>query len=321
MPSLQKQIQEINNQLKLASSSQNTNIQLLVVSKGQDEKKIEEVFEVGQKLFGENYVQEAIEKQKKLVHLDIKWHFIGPIQSNKCKLIAENFSWVHSVDRIKVANKLNDAINDKTLINVCIQVNISNEDSKSGLKINEIDSLAEHINTLDKLTLRGLMAIPTNTSDDEFLRETGSTYKIGIKHSDWHTVGESFYSPLGDDYYEQDWLSYPHIEYDNYRIYYVANEMPYDDNFQGRLMKEGKLHEAIPSMPAHAYHLDTYKTGQYLKQKAIAHEACDYVNGEVVSFKQDENGYVKSITTKTGQVIEGDLFVDCTGFSRFLCIL
>jgi len=178
MPSLQKQIQEINNQLKLASSSQNTNIQLLVVSKGQDEKKIEEVFEVGQKLFGENYVQEAIEKQKKLVHLDIKWHFIGPIQSNKCKLIAENFSWVHSVDRIKVANKLNDAINDKTLINVCIQVNISNEDSKSGLKINEIDSLAEHINTLDKLTLRGLMAIPTNTSDDEILRNEYKQLKV-----------------------------------------------------------------------------------------------------------------------------------------------
>jgi len=178
MPSLQKQIQEINNQLKLASSGQNTNIQLLVVSKGQDEKKIEEVFEVGQKLFGENYVQEAIEKQKKLVHLDIKWHFIGPIQSNKCKLIAENFSWVHSVDRIKVANKLNDAINDKTLINVCIQVNISNEDSKSGLKINEIDSLAEHINTLDKLTLRGLMAIPTNTSDDEILRNEYKQLKV-----------------------------------------------------------------------------------------------------------------------------------------------
>ena len=178
MPSLQKQIQEINNQLKLASSGQNTNIQLLAVSKGQDEKKIEEVFEVGQKLFGENYVQEAIEKQKKLVHLDIKWHFIGPIQSNKCKLIAENFSWVHSVDRIKVANKLNDAISEKSLINVCIQVNISNEDSKSGLKINEIDSLAEHINTLDKLTLRGLMAIPTNTSDDEILRNEYKQLKV-----------------------------------------------------------------------------------------------------------------------------------------------
>ena len=178
MPSLKKQIQEINNQLKLISLGLNTNIQLLAVSKGQDEKKIEEVFEVGQKLFGENYVQEAIEKQKKLVHLDIKWHFIGPIQSNKCKLIAENFSWVHSVDRIKVANKLNDAINDKTLINVCIQVNISNEDSKSGLKINEIDSLAEHINTLDKLTLRGLMAIPTNTSDDEILRNEYKQLKV-----------------------------------------------------------------------------------------------------------------------------------------------
>jgi pyridoxal phosphate enzyme (YggS family) len=178
MPSLQKKIQEINNQLKLASSGQNTNIQLLAVSKGQDEKKIEEVFEAGQKLFGENYVQEAIEKQKKLVHLDIKWHFIGPIQSNKCKLIAENFSWVHSVDRIKVANKLNDAINDKTLINVCIQVNISNEDSKSGLKINEIDSLAEHINSLDKLTLRGLMAIPSNTGNDEILKNEYKQLKV-----------------------------------------------------------------------------------------------------------------------------------------------
>jgi len=178
MSSLQKKIQEINNQLELASSGQNTSIQLLAVSKGQDEKKIEEAFEVGQTLFGENYVQEAIEKQKKLLHLDIKWHFIGPIQSNKCKLIAENFSWVHSVDRIKVANKLNDAINDKTLINVCIQVNISNEDSKSGLKISEIDSLAKHINNLDKLILRGLMAIPTNTNDEKILRNEYKQLKI-----------------------------------------------------------------------------------------------------------------------------------------------
>ena len=112
------------------------------------------------------------------MHLDINWHFIGPIQSNKCKLIAENFSWVHSVDRIKVANKLNDAINDKTSINVCIQVNISNEDSKSGLKVNEIDSLAKHINNLDKLILRGLMAIPTNTNDDEILRNEYKQLKI-----------------------------------------------------------------------------------------------------------------------------------------------
>ena len=178
MSSLKKQIQEINNQLKLASSDPNTNIQLLAVSKGQDEKKIEEAFEVGQKLFGENYVQEAIEKQKKLLHLDINWHFIGPIQSNKCKLIAENFSWVHSVDRIKVANKLNDSLQEKTSLNVCMQVNISNEDSKSGLKINEIDSLADHINTLDKLTLRGLMAIPTNTSDDEILRNEYKQLKV-----------------------------------------------------------------------------------------------------------------------------------------------
>jgi len=170
MPSLKKQIEEISKQLKLAASGSNTKIQLLAVSKGQDANKIEEAFEVGQKSFGENYVQEAIEKQKKLLHLDINWHFIGPIQSNKCKLIAENFSWVHSLDRIKVANKLNDSLKDKATLNVCIQVNISNEDSKSGLEINETESLAKHINNLDKLTLRGLMAIPSNTNDDEILK-------------------------------------------------------------------------------------------------------------------------------------------------------
>ena len=178
MSLIKKNIHNIADELKKNSSQQDGEIRLVAVSKGQDREKILEALDAGHNIFGENYLQEAIDKQKSLTDYKIEWHFIGPIQSNKCKLIAENFSWVHSVDRIKVANKLNDAINDKTLINVCIQVNISNEDSKSGLKINEIDSLAEHINTLDKLTLRGLMAIPTNTSDDEILRNEYKQLKV-----------------------------------------------------------------------------------------------------------------------------------------------
>ena len=92
--------------------------------------------------------------------------------------------------------------------------------------------------------------------------------------------------------------------------------MEYDSGFQSRLMKENKIHEWVPTMPATAYHLDTYKVGQYLKRKAKGH--LNYIDDEVVSFEQDDKGYVKSIRTKKGVNISGDLFVDCTGFSRVL---
>lgn len=170
MSLIKKNIHSITEELKKNYPQHVDEIKLVAVSKGQDQEKILEALDAGHNIFGENYIQEAIDKQKSLTDYKIEWHFIGPIQSNKCKLIAENFSWVHSVDRIKVANKLNDSLKDKATLNVCIQVNISNEDSKSGLKINETESLARHINNLNKLTLRGLMAIPSNTSDDEILK-------------------------------------------------------------------------------------------------------------------------------------------------------
>jgi pyridoxal phosphate enzyme (YggS family) len=178
MSLIKKNINNIIDELKQKNSQQKNDVRLVAVTKGQDQGKIIEALNAGHNIFGENYLQEAIDKKKGLTDYKIEWHFIGPIQSNKCKLIAENFSWVHSVDRIKVANKLNDSLQEKTSLNVCMQVNISNEDSKSGLKINEIDSLADHINTLDKLTLRGLMAIPTNTSDDEILRNEYKQLKV-----------------------------------------------------------------------------------------------------------------------------------------------
>ena len=178
MSLIKKNIHNIANELKKNNSQPDSAIRLVAVSKGQGQKKILEALNAGHNIFGENYVQEAIDKQKGLTDYKIEWHFIGPIQSNKCKLIAENFQWVQTVDRIKVADRLNMFNTDQTPLNICIQINISNEDTKSGLKFNEIDSFAKHINGLDKLTLRGLMAIPTNTNDDEILRNEYKRLKV-----------------------------------------------------------------------------------------------------------------------------------------------
>ena len=169
MSLIKKNIHNIANELKKNNSQPDSAIRLVAVSKGQGQKKILEALNAGHNIFGENYVQEAIDKQKGLTDYKIEWHFIGPIQSNKCKLISENFQWVQTVDRIKVADRLNMFNTDQTPLNICIQINISNEDTKSGVKIEEIDALADHISTLDKLKLRGLMAIPSNTSEDKIL--------------------------------------------------------------------------------------------------------------------------------------------------------
>jgi PLP dependent protein len=169
MSLIKKNILSIIDELKKNNSPKNSDVRLVAVSKGQDQEKILEVLKAGHNIFGENYLQEAIDKQKNLTDYKIEWHFIGPIQSNKCKLIAENFQWVQTVDRIKVANKLDTFNTQKTPINICIQINISNEDTKSGVKINGLEALAEHISNLDRLKLRGLMAIPSNTDNDEVL--------------------------------------------------------------------------------------------------------------------------------------------------------
>jgi pyridoxal phosphate enzyme (YggS family) len=140
-------------------------VSLLAVSKTKPATLVEQAYIAGQRDFGENYLQEAIEKTTQLTHLpEINWHFIGPIQSNKTKLIAGNFSWVHRVDREKIALRLNQHLTEdnchNTPLNICLQVNISNEESKSGISIEDVFSLAEIVNNCDKLTLRGLMAVP-----------------------------------------------------------------------------------------------------------------------------------------------------------------
>ncbi|MCH9799793.1 MAG: YggS family pyridoxal phosphate-dependent enzyme [Betaproteobacteria bacterium] len=142
------------------------NVKLLAVSKTQGAERLREAYRAGQTVFGENYVQEAIVKQNLLGDCNIEWHFIGPIQSNKTQLIAQHFTWVQSVDRLKIAQRLSKA-RDITLppLNICIQINSSNEASKSGIQSQELIDLATEITKLPNLKLRGLMAIPAPTSD------------------------------------------------------------------------------------------------------------------------------------------------------------
>ena len=156
---------------EIVQNSQRTekDVRLVAVSKGQDYSAIKSAFDAGQKIFGENYLQEALEKKKFLEGLEIEWHFIGPIQSNKCKLISENFSWVQTVDRIKTANKLNQYRDSRNPLNICIQVNISEENTKSGISLSDVNYFAELISNLKNLKLRGVMAIPSNTNKNQTL--------------------------------------------------------------------------------------------------------------------------------------------------------
>ncbi len=166
-------------------------VTLLAVSKTKTSKMIEQAYISGQRAFGESYIQEAVEKIKQLQKFtDITWHFIGPIQSNKTKLIAEDFSWVHSVDRIKIAKRLNDHRSSKdTPLNVCLQVNISGEESKSGVTVGELNDLVNFIQECEHLTLRGLMAIPEkNASTQSFEKMQQLFSELQKKHPSVDTL-------------------------------------------------------------------------------------------------------------------------------------
>ena len=148
------------------TANRDDEVKLLAVSKSQPADKLREAYVAGQRAFGENYVQEAIIKQTQLKDCAIEWHFIGPMQSNKTQLIAQHFAWVHSVDRLKIAQRLNDARAQLLPpLNVCIQINSSDEESKSGVDIDSLAILAKEIGAMPHLKLRGLMAIPAPTKD------------------------------------------------------------------------------------------------------------------------------------------------------------
>lgn len=141
-------------------------VRLLAVSKTQPADAIREANDAGQRDFGENYLQEALDKQAHLGDRDLVWHFIGPIQSNKTKPIAAHFDWVHSVDRLKIAQRLSDQRPEHLApLNICLQVNVSGEASKSGCEPEDVRDLAQAIAALPRLRLRGLMTIPEPTDD------------------------------------------------------------------------------------------------------------------------------------------------------------
>ncbi|WP_110707545.1 YggS family pyridoxal phosphate-dependent enzyme [Salinicola sp. CR57] len=140
---------------------------LLAVSKTKPANMLRQAYAAGQRAFGENYLQEALEKQQALADLDdIEWHFIGALQSNKTRDVAEHFSWVHGIDREKIARRLSEqrppALGP---IDICLQLNVSGEASKSGVDIDDLPVLAESLLTLPNLRLRGLMALPAPSDD------------------------------------------------------------------------------------------------------------------------------------------------------------
>ena len=141
-------------------------VNLLAVSKTFGPDAVVAAFAAGQRAFGENYIREAVEKMASLRELPIEWHCIGPVQSNKTRLVAENFDWVHTVDRLKIAQRLNDQRPaDMPLLQVCLQVNVDGGVNKSGVPPHEVADLAQAVATLPRLRLRGLMCIPEPAPD------------------------------------------------------------------------------------------------------------------------------------------------------------
>jgi len=151
-------------------------VSLLAVSKKQPIEKIIQLHALGQKLFGESYIQEAIVKIENLSHLDIQWHFIGPIQSNKTKFIAQYFSWVQSVDSIKLLTRLNIQRKDsQEKLNVLLQLKVGGEETKRGLSAQELLKISSTHADYKNLKIRGLMSIPAPTSDSA---KQGEQFKI-----------------------------------------------------------------------------------------------------------------------------------------------
>ena len=170
-------------------------ITLLVASKTHPAERVREAWLAGQTIFGENYLQEALAKMPALADLPIEWHFIGPIQSNKTKRITENFVWVHSVDRVKIADRLaKDRPESLPPLQICLQVNVSGEASKSGVAPEELAQLAAHVVRLPRLKLRGLMAVPELTT------------ATALQRNQFHMLWELF-DRLKRDGYELDTLS------------------------------------------------------------------------------------------------------------------
>lgn len=148
-------------------------VKLLAVSKRHSIDRIIEAHAAGIQDFGENYLQEALEKIEQLSSMQLNWHFIGPVQSNKTRPIAQNFHWVHSVDRLKIAQRLSDQrAPSANKLNICVQVKLSDEASKSGAELADTQEICDAVESLPNIRLRGLMAIPAAQKDVQAQRST-----------------------------------------------------------------------------------------------------------------------------------------------------
>jgi len=171
MSKIKKNILEVKKNISKISLDFNRaedSVTLMAVSKKQSTASIREAYKAGQKDFGENYLQESISKIQELRDLEIVWHYIGSIQSNKSKLVAENYDWIHSVAKIATLKKINNYRgSNKEKINICIQVNIDSEETKSGIHISEVEDFIKECSSMSQINIRGLMAIPKFQKDND----------------------------------------------------------------------------------------------------------------------------------------------------------
>ncbi|EZQ09956.1 YggS family pyridoxal phosphate-dependent enzyme [Acinetobacter sp. Ver3] len=194
-------IQQIEQACEVAQRQSNE-VKLLAVSKTHPADILREMYQTGQRAFGENYLQEALDKIKALNDLDIEWHFIGHVQRNKTKQLAEQFAWVHGVDRFIIAERLsNQRTIEQEPINICLQVNIDAQESKDGCAVSEVEDLVAQMSILPRLRLRGLMVIPAPGNVDA-LYDAKTLFDQMKEHhahpSDWDTLSMGMSGDLQD---------------------------------------------------------------------------------------------------------------------------
>ncbi|WP_066805497.1 YggS family pyridoxal phosphate-dependent enzyme [Moraxella oblonga] len=200
MSDLQQRFTNIQTKLDTHNAHHHANACLLAVSKTKPADDIRTLFGLGQRAFGENYLQECLAKQAQLSDLDIEWHYIGHIQRNKTRDLARHFDWVQTLDRAIIAQRLNEQRAGLPPLNVLIQINVDAEDSKSGCQMNEVDELLALILTLPNLVLRGLMIIPAKEGTDAFARTKDLFDGIKTKYNPphWDTLSMGMSGDMAD---------------------------------------------------------------------------------------------------------------------------
>ncbi len=192
-------LQQIRTACELAQRAPET-VQLLAVSKTHPSERLREMYTAGQRAFGENYLQEALDKIDALQDLDIEWHFIGHVQRNKTKHLAEKFDWVHGVDRLIIAERLsNQRGDDQAALNICLQVNIDGQESKDGCAPEDVAELVAQMSQLPKIKLRGLMVIPAPDNTGAFADAKKLFDAVKVQHAhpeDWDTLSMGMSSDL-----------------------------------------------------------------------------------------------------------------------------